>query len=559
MWTAACAITAARICTRVSGRFTNQITSQRSGNQDWISSPQLSTKAGQLHTATELAQTQAWGKLVKRLQSSSNERHRRQLLLGFHATEHYPVFLPLRTLRSHAHILGATESGKTSRTVLPLLAQLIRLEDKKLRGPIVVMDLKGERYLFNALRKEAANAERTFRYFTNEQGQSTHVFNPIAELRDAGLSPAQVAEVIRAALNLEHGTGYGEGFFSSVTRGLLGDLFNRFPDVTSFAELEELRVKYRPTLDRAARERETQAYELISTLQMLARRPELNLTPRTSATDVYSERIAMARAIEQNEVIYFFLRTHLEEAATRFIASLALECLYVACYQHNLNREDATPSYVFIDEFQIVAGRNFQIFMQQARSSGLALVLSNQSRENLDTAGLLDAVDQNTAYRQFLTVRTPHSLHFLEDLAGETVTTEWGTGDFARDKYANRFARNDLITLSAREDLSLSFQAVSRDYSQFDGFPIPLRSPHHISETDHRRLSAEAWPPLSPATLQCGEPIPALESAGRAAHWNTGAASEPPAGTPLAKLLARIEITDDGYTIAPVEEPDDGG
>ena len=497
-----------------------------------------------------------WETLVARLQAADNPRHRRQLLIGYHATEHYPVFLPVPTLREHAHILGATGGGKTSRAVLPLLAQLARFpktpDPERQRGPIIVIDLKGEPYLFQAVRAEAQRANRPFRFFTNEAGNASHVFNPLLELRAAGLIGAQVAESIRAALNLEHGAGYGPGYFSAVTRGYLGDLFARFPDVQSFAELEALRVKHRPTLDRAAREREQQAYELISNLQLLARRETLNITEATApAPEVFAERIQMARALDEDEVVYFFLRSHVEEAAVRYIASLAIECLYTACVRRSADHPGTSKAaYVFIDEFQIVAGRNFQLFMQQARSSGLALILSNQSREDLDTAGLLDAVDQNTAYRQTFSVRTPQAMRFLEELAGESVDTRWWEEgvDGPRLDHGPRLARNDVLTLSAHEDLSLALQAVNRDYSLFDGFPIVLRSPHHITRAQRDALAAERWPAASGATLVAGATGAGAPVAPGALPPVLPTPPPVPVDTPLAAAFRRIGVHPHGYT-----------
>lgn len=508
------------------------------------------------HAPADEVEATRWDELVTRLQESENPRHRRQLLLGYHATEHYPVFLPIPTLREHVHILGATGGGKTSRAVLPILAQLTRLpkrsetsDDEDHRGPIIVLDLKGEPYLFQAVRAEAARAGRTFRYFTNEAGATSHGFNPFIELRAAGLTASQVSESVRAALNLEHGTGYGTGYFSAVTRGYLGDLFERFPDVASFTELEALRVKHRPTLDRAAREREQQAYELISTLQLLARREALNVTPATAPDPaVFAERIAMARALDEDEVVYFFLRSHVEEAAVRYVASLAIECLYTACvHRSSLHRGAPKPAYVFIDEFQIVAGRNFQLFMQQARSSGLALILSNQSREDLEVSGLLNPVDQNTAYRQVFTARTPQALHFLEELAGETCQARWWEEEPAMPlDHGARFAPNDLIALSARDDLSLSLQAIARDYSQFDGFPIPLRSPHHITLARRDELAGTPWPAATPHTIIVGAAPPPVAAPAR--PGDDANVSVPRDDTALAAAFGRIRLVPDGYT-----------
>jgi len=502
-----------------------------------------------------------WNRLVSRLQSSSDERHRRQLLVGFHATEHYPVLLPVKTLQEHVHILGGSGGGKTSRAFLPLVAQLTRYgangdahpaRADNLRGPVVVVDLKGEPYLFHAVHEEARKAGRRFRYFSNVPGRSTYAFNPLLDLKELGLPPAYMGSTVHAALNLEHGTGYGRGYYSAVTRGLLQDLFTRNPKVDSLRELSEAFQTRRFGVRPSERKREEEAYELISSLDLLSRRDELNLTARTAQkTEVFEERIRMSRVIEDDEVLYLYFGSHGDEAGARFVASLALECLYTAAIkrQETSSAAEPKPVYILIDEFQMVAGRNFAMFLQLARSAGLALILSNQSRESLRELDLLHALDENTAYRQFFTARTPEALSYLEEIGGITAEhSAWdydeATGGFAVPPHpASRLTRNTLITLSAEPDLSLAVQTVNRDYAQYDGFPIVLRAPFHISDETRKSLQSRPWP-TDAATLVID---------GGSEERTAGSQREARPDDELEKLFARIHVTADGYTVGSTE------
>ncbi|MBI3782848.1 MAG: hypothetical protein HY270_05540 [Deltaproteobacteria bacterium] len=510
------------------------------------------------------SEEEQWTAIVDTLQRSGNPRHRRQLFVGYHATENYPMFLPLDTLAEHAHIVGATGSGKTSRAILPLVAQLARIQahkddDKLRRGPILIVDLKGEDYLFHAARHEAATNNRPFKHFTNVTGRHSYAFNPLHELQSLFLTPSQVGAVARAALNVEHGTGYGMGYFSAIARAYLDDILNGNPLADTFRELEQLRVKRAPTLNRMERDLQKEAYELISSIQLLAQIEHLNVTDSTHP-ELFAHRISMLDAIENDSVIYFYLSSRGDEAVARYIASLALECLYTASVRRNISvaasendspggRPTRKPIYVFVDEFQIVAGRNFQFFMQQARSSGLALVLSNQSREDLIANDLLSAVDQNTAYRQFFTMRTPTALEFIEQMAGVTLAYSPATGP-EMSAVAPRFERNDLITLSARADMSICQQANCIDYSQFDGHFVPMRSPYHISLRNKMELEAKHWPSTDAGTVIAGEHFAAnvenvtARPSGRAVIQPT-----PPSDTTLAGLFQRIHIGNDCYTV----------
>lgn len=506
-------------------------------------------------SAGELAE-RSWNRLVTRLQSSANALHRRQLLVGFHATEHYPVLLPVKTLQEHVHILGGSGGGKTSRAFLPLVAQLTRYgtngtadlaRDDNLRGPIVVVDLKGEPYLFQATREEARKSGRKFRFFANVSGRATYAFNPVLDLKELGLPPERIGTTVHAALNLEHGTGYGKGYYSAVTRGLLQELFTAFPHVESLRELSEMFRKRRSRPE--DKKRDEEAYELISSLDLLGRREELNVTSRTGhRPDVLDERIRMSRVIDDDEVLYMYFGSHGDEAGARFVASLALECLYTAAVrrQETSSAPDPKPVFILIDEFQMVAGRNFAMFLQLARSAGLALILSNQSRESLRELDLLHALDENTAYRQFFTARTPEALAYLEEIGGMTAEdSQWGFeeragGSFpgAPPRSASRLTRNTLITLSAEPDLSLAVQTVNRDYAQYDGFPIVLRAPFHISDETRKTLQSRPWP-TDPGTLVIGD--------GR--EEGTASRGQAASDDDLDVLFARIHVTTDGYTV----------
>src|SRR5262249_35046608 len=85
----------------------------------------VSDLAGILSSAPS-AEVNAWEHFVGLLERSDSARHRRQIFVGLHATEGYPVFLPIPILQQHAHILGSTGTGKTSLVVLPFVTQLIR-------------------------------------------------------------------------------------------------------------------------------------------------------------------------------------------------------------------------------------------------------------------------------------------------------------------------------------------------------------------------------------------------------------------------------------------------
>lgn len=514
----------------------------------------LSLKAGE----PALSDPERWEIVTGRIQSAHAAPIRRQILLGFHATEHYPVFLPRDTLREHASVIGATSAGKTSRVLLPLVSQLLRLDepDGDPRSPVVVIDLKGERYFFNAVRKEAERAGRPFRYFSNHPHRGTHAFNPVLDLKDLGILTQQVALTLHAGLNLEHGTGYGTGFFSAATRNYLVTLFELAPSAESVAEIYAARDKLRKVYlrERERRDIEREAAELISYLKALASRPELNVTSRNATPELFEARISMKRALEDGAVIYFNLFSKGEEAIARFIGSLALECLYAATYRVN---EDVAPGsqqktrkqvYAICDEFQRIAGRNFGVFLEQARSAGLSLILAKQS-ESLINPELADAVQANTTYRHYFTFRSPEAVSAAGTVFGETSYYLPSDEGIATLKHflGPRFTPNDVRSLSALPGYAASIQETSRDFSQFHGQAVAIYSPFHITREERDKIADKPLPHGEPGTLTVGD-APTQEHK-VVAEPEVDFVPPPPAeGTELAAHFARIHVSHEGYT-----------
>ena len=506
----------------------------------------------------QLSEAERWALVTERLRAAEAESIREQIFLGFHATEHYPIFLPRETLREHASIIGATSAGKTSRVLLPLLSQVLRGDEPStVRGPVVIIDLKGERYFFNAVREEAERARRPFWYFSNHSHRGTYAFNPVLDLRELGIPLAQVGSTLHAGLNLEHGTGYGASYFSSVTRNYLAALLELAPEAESIEELyaarEQLRKLY--PRERERRELEREAAELISHLHALASRPELNVTSKHPDRACFDARISMKRALEQGAVVYFNLFSKGEEAIARFIGSLALECLYAGTYRRNEDPPDGTKPaqrrqvYAVIDEFQRIAGRNFGVFLEQARSAGLSLILAKQSETVIDPE-LQDAVQTNTTYRHYFTFRSAEAIAAAGKVFGETAYYSIPEQDVTQLQHflGPRFTPNDLRSLSAIPGYAASVQETSRDFSQFHGQAVALFSPFHITREERDRVAAKPVPVGEPGTLLVGAPA-RTEPVGQGTTTEEPATPSPVEATELATSFARIHPTHEGYTI----------
>ena len=156
---------------------------------------------------------------VNRLLQSANPTERDSVYYGYTLHHQYPVLVPIELLFEHVHVLGAPGTAKTALGMSPLTAQLIRRND----GPVVVFDLKGDMALFNAVRWEAENAGRTFKWFTNKPYRSTYIFNPWRQSYLERLTLQEILGLFLLSLNMHHGDDYGRAFFGMKARSLFQD------------------------------------------------------------------------------------------------------------------------------------------------------------------------------------------------------------------------------------------------------------------------------------------------------------------------------------------------
>lgn len=469
-----------------------------------------------------------WQCFATRLRQSPNELEADHLWLGLHVDDDYPVILHRDILREHAYIVGDTGSGKTALGVTPLLVQLIRRHD----AGIVILDLKGDPALFHAAREEARDAGLTFKFFTNELGRPTYTFNPFLQAGFETLTFNQVCEGLLEALNLNHGEGYGRSYYSRVARSWLHRTLSNHSHVRSFTELHEIAMHADNFRDRKKERQDV--FELLSVLETLASIDQLNITARRRKkgndypAGVRENAIYMPDVVLKNEVIYFWLPAIVETASVREISKLALYALIQAARQHTLTAGEPKQCYLFIDEFQRIASNNFRIVLEQARSFGVGVVLSNQTVADLKTEemDLRPAVQTNTRFKQCFSAVDADQQEALMVASGEKLDTlmaisqEWNPkttttskpGPLGRDTtitrttgfratvsssefVSPRIQRNDVIRASDNRLQSIVQVHRGSGYTQLSGFSVPIETDYVVSEATHRRRTfEEPWP-----------------------------------------------------------------
>lgn len=486
-----------------------------------------------------------WQWYVDRLRESQQQcadplggtiREAEHLFLGVEPNAQFPVILDKSILSEHCYIVGDTGSGKTALGIMPLLMQLMR-GNAESEGevspppPMIIIDLKGDPALFHTVRAEAAarraalgitdpdDPRCAFRFFTPEKGKASHFFNPFASFDSEARTEIQLCHLILDSLALNHGEGYGRSYYSRKSRMMLYDALtkgDRKP--RSIEELyERLKqfTKEREDPDRLMGDFDYKhdTFELLATIHTLAR---YEMLATTANLDNPTLSINMPEVIEQRQVAYFWLPAALESISVREIGKLALFSLLTAAIDRQAEKgaDDGEPRqvYLVIDEFQRIAGENFKIILEQARSFGISAMLANQTQSDLHThdIDLRPTIRGNTRTKMYFSVTDPDDERILSEASGyELAMLQSGYGHLAAASPASqwsqslkpRLTRNDIMAVS---DHPLEFiLKVSRGsgFTQFAGMPIPMRTTYPLTQAQYTARQREPWPKLEKAMV----------------------------------------------------------
>ena len=454
-----------------------------------------------------------WDNYVDRIVNSNDALEQEHLLLGTTLQRDYPVLVHRNIFDQHCHVLGDSGASKTSLGLGPQITQLIAHAD----STVVVVDLKGDRALFEACRLEAKRTKRMrFRWICNEIGKTSFSFNPFEQRHNDNLSAEQFAQQLLQGLSLDYGLEYGAGFFTAMNEIVLSTVLNN-ADVRSFRQLNCYLSNRNWYKDHGFIADWNQARHLGALVSRLAASEPINIVRKNHAysSSVDSQAIDCLNLYDEPQVVYLWLRSPVEPTNAPTIARLFLWAMFTAANQ----RKGKHRVYFFIDEVQQVISEGIKLIFEQFRDLGGTIIAAHQTTGQLRRYGsdLGDTIDSCTAVKQIYRASDLNSLERLERISGSSLqkVSNWvqpyetGAGDllerfhpaFARGGLVNvkqlerpNLSREQLLEIGAQQLSSLVRFTFNSGYTQFGGATVPIVSQYAITEEEYKRRREVPWP-----------------------------------------------------------------
>jgi hypothetical protein len=467
-----------------------------------------------------------WDTKVERLLNGLADPH---LYIGRSLDDGAPWLLDQRLLRTHAHLLGGTGSGKSSIGVFPMASQIIAHADSS----VVVIDMKGDNALFWGTFIEAERAGLPFKWFTLEPGAASFVFNPLQQHANLARGINARAQSLLVSLGLYFGDAYGKTYFQSITLDTLSAFLAKFRDIRSFVDFA--RYAEEPGSYAATGTDQEGSQHLRMLLRQLAGVGPLNVTADTRPAvrpEALRDRIEMTDVLTRRQVVYFSLPSMEEELTAKAIAKQSLYGIVHAAKIVNRTRK-SVPCYVFVDEFQQVCAENVKILVEMARSMGVYLVISHQDISQLKTsdyditstvescttakivyeASSLSALKQMEEYSGTLREPTPswtqrvHAGFDENDDDAFSLARAYPKRDFepptvdVGERERPRLTPNEILAVSAHPLQAFVRSRADSGFTQYAGQWTKIECEFPIPFDEYKARSETPWPTEHPSCV----------------------------------------------------------
>ncbi len=376
-----------------------------------------------------------------------------------------------------------TRSGK-SVFELERIRELLRTQRIGVRDTFAFADLGADSYLRNGLEELAHQFGKRFREFSLSHERLC--FDPFQAFRNED-NPSVMSGWASAALQLQHGPGYGKGHFSAVNEVVLLETFETLLSQGQAISLENLvtALKKRKGPNR-------DAIEAINVLLPLLHYPQLR--PQKGGAS-----INIADSIDQVDIVYFSLDCLRAPAVARVIAGLATASLILASiHRYESGGTAESRTFITVDEFSQLANPAWGVWLTAAGKHGCFLSLLYQSTAQLKHGSdmLADIVRENCRTHIYFTCVGSEDIEKLREMSSETRTVLGGRSGFgtsitptSREVVDRALSVNEILNVSATD--REYFAVINEGTGHKD--PVNVITPIISPEDLKRRSVPPAW------------------------------------------------------------------
>ena len=345
------------------------------------------------------------------------------IYLGTVRSDGAPALMAMSQLVKSGWIQGAPGSGKTA-----MMSQMI--EQLIIQGKsVVVLDLKATSHELLQAEKNAVNLVQKIEkrdvphhIFTPMHNEATQLFDLFSQEAWAKASPEDKASMMLGFMGLNYGNVYGKNYFRDSAWTVQQHLLDKYAKIESFHEAatllaEELKHAKEPWELSAASKRDGEHPRLI--LKRLGMNDCINRRSSYSQ-EVLDSAIKIDTLFETPSVLHCALPSVSDPVGNPEIGRIILgSLLKIAADMPSRNCE----VIVFVDEFQRLCGREIDLVLQQARSLGVGLVLSNQSSADLHVVDptLVDTIAACTQFQMWMKTTDNLGKQQIKDFGGQYI------------------------------------------------------------------------------------------------------------------------------------------
>jgi hypothetical protein len=354
-----------------------------------------------------------WDTKVERLLNGLRQPH---LFIGRALSDRELWLLDRLLLRTHAHYVGGTGTGRSSLGLASLIFQLIAYADSS----IVVFDMRGNEFLFWSTFIEANRAGLPFRWLSLGHGTSSFAYNPLFQIHNQQHGVNARAQSLLMSLGLHYGDAFRRTFYQSISLDTLTSFLTKFRDIRSFADFT--RYAEEKSSYSATQTDEDKSQQLRIHFRQLAAVAALNVTDDLRSPirpEILRDAIEMTDVLTRKQVIYFSLPSLEQDLTATSIAKLGLYgILQAATFVKRIQK--SVPCYVVMDDFPRICGENISILLDMARRLGIHLVLSHRDMSQLKTVDFdhTSTLESNTTFKMVFEASSLTAMKHMEESSG---------------------------------------------------------------------------------------------------------------------------------------------